>query len=131
MLAKYVALYAADLIKSNDPISALKLYTVHGAPPLPQNFNIYRRLSMEVFGLTDEAMTGYFVYANLRDILLNLVSYLAGYSCILLRASVFLALLDFVCICTYSLYTLSVTCLMIGKLLNGFDSMFQLSSPHY
>ena len=75
VLAKYVALCAADLIKSNDAISALKLYTVHGAPPLPQNFNIYRRLCMEVFNLTNETMTGYFVYANLRDILLNLVSY--------------------------------------------------------
>ena len=79
VMAKYVALYAADLIKSNDPISALKLYMVHGAPAVAQNFNIYRRLCMEVFNLTDEALTTYFVYANLRDVLLNLVSYLTSY----------------------------------------------------
>lgn len=78
VMAKYVALYAADLIKSNDPISALKLYIVHGAPAVPQNFNTYRRLCVEVFNLTDEAMTSYLIYANLRDLLFNLVSCLAS-----------------------------------------------------
>ena len=106
VMAKYVALYAADLIKSNDPISALKLYTVHGAPAVPQNFNLYRRLCMEVFNLTDDAVTGYFVYANLRDVLLNLVSCLARATV----ATLFPSLLHLCTIvqCMYCLYSLIV-----------------------
>ena len=36
VLDKYVALYAAELIKTNAPLSALKLFAKHGAPPNPQ-----------------------------------------------------------------------------------------------
>ena len=36
ILSKYVALYAAELIKSNAALSALKLFTKYGAPPNPQ-----------------------------------------------------------------------------------------------
>ncbi len=36
ILSKYVALYAADLIKSNAVLSALQLFTKYGAPPNPQ-----------------------------------------------------------------------------------------------
>ena len=35
-LAKYVALYAAELIKSNAPLSALQLFNKYGAPANPQ-----------------------------------------------------------------------------------------------
>ena len=36
VLDKYVALYAAELIKTNAPLSALRLFAKHGAPPNPQ-----------------------------------------------------------------------------------------------
>ena len=36
ILSKYVALYAAELIKSNAALSALKLFSKYGAPPNPQ-----------------------------------------------------------------------------------------------
>lgn len=36
ILSKYVALYAAELIKSNAALSALKLFNKYGAPPNPQ-----------------------------------------------------------------------------------------------
>ena len=36
MLAKYVALYAANLIKSNATMAALQLFTKYGAPANPQ-----------------------------------------------------------------------------------------------
>ena len=48
VLDKYVALYAAELIKTNAPLSALRLFAKHGAPPNPQvsilkfaNFIVY------------------------------------------------------------------------------------------
>lgn len=74
VLAKYVALYAAELIKDNAALSALKLFQVHGASPNPQNFNIYKRLCLEVFGSSLEGVAAYKTYASLRDVLLNLVS---------------------------------------------------------
>ena len=36
MLEKYVALYAAHLIKTNAPLTALELFTEYGTPPNPQ-----------------------------------------------------------------------------------------------
>lgn len=36
VLAKYVALYAAELIKTNAPLSALGLFAKYGAPANPQ-----------------------------------------------------------------------------------------------
>ena len=74
MLFKYVALYAAHLIKSNASLSALKLFTTYGAPPLPQNFNIYKRLCMEVFGENLEGAAAYPTYSSLRNMLLSIVS---------------------------------------------------------
>lgn len=36
VLAKYVALYAAELIKTNAPLSALRLFAKYGTPANPQ-----------------------------------------------------------------------------------------------
>ena len=41
VLNKYVALYAAELIKTNAPLSALRLFAKHGAPANPQVHIIY------------------------------------------------------------------------------------------
>ena len=49
VLSKYVALYAAHLIKEGDQMTALALFVQHGTPPNPQNFNIYKRLVEDLF----------------------------------------------------------------------------------
>ncbi|XP_044747182.1 intraflagellar transport protein 172 homolog [Coccinella septempunctata] len=53
ILHKYVALYAAKLLKDGFVKEALNLYSVHGAPAMPQNFNIYNHIATEMFALTD------------------------------------------------------------------------------
>ena len=73
VLDKYVALYAANLIKSNACLSALKLFTTHGSPANPQNFNIYKKLCQEVFCAHFEGPSAYSTYASLRNMLFNLV----------------------------------------------------------
>lgn len=104
ILDKYVALYAAELLKSNAALTALQLFTKYGAHPHPQvrassswqhlslmflslqlyvilyvfslstqSFNIYRHLCKEVFGAPAEGISAYAMYAQLRDVLLDLV----------------------------------------------------------
>ncbi|XP_013856092.1 intraflagellar transport protein 172 homolog, partial [Austrofundulus limnaeus] len=53
ILHKYVALYATHLIKEGAALKALQLYIQHGAPPNPQNFNIYKRLFLDLINLPD------------------------------------------------------------------------------
>lgn len=72
ILAKYVALYAADLIRKNAALSALQLFTKYGAPATPQNFNIYKHLCAEVYTQSLEGTAGYSTYAGLRNMLLSL-----------------------------------------------------------
>ena len=54
-----MALYAAYLIKSNAPLSALKLLCMYGAPASPQYFNIYKKLCLEVFSSSNEGPGAY------------------------------------------------------------------------
>jgi len=71
VLNKYVALYAAQLIKNSDHEKALTLFVQHGTPPNPQNFNIYKRLVEDLFakpGLTDN----YNIWADIRTMLYQL-----------------------------------------------------------
>ena len=74
ILVKYVALYAAELIRNNDSLAALDLFAKHGAPPTPQNFNIYKHLCVEVYGKVWVGPEAYSVYSKLRDMLLTLVN---------------------------------------------------------
>ncbi|PIK55820.1 putative intraflagellar transport protein [Apostichopus japonicus] len=78
VLHKYVALYASHLIKEHKVPKALELYVAHGAPPNPQNFNIYKRLVSDMLAAenTDSA-DAYKMWADLRDVLLNLCDNLA------------------------------------------------------
>ncbi|XP_071273312.1 intraflagellar transport protein 172 homolog isoform X1 [Agelaius tricolor] len=73
VLHKYVALYATHLICEGCWDRALHLYTQHGAPANPQNFNIYKRLFVEMVNAPGrncaEAYSG---WAELRDVLLAL-----------------------------------------------------------
>lgn len=73
ILHKYVALYATHLIKEAEPVKALHLYTQHGAPPTPQNFNIYKRLFLDLINLPEcNGAHNYNMWAELRDFLLQL-----------------------------------------------------------
>ncbi|XP_061900790.1 intraflagellar transport protein 172 homolog isoform X2 [Entelurus aequoreus] len=71
ILHKYVALYATHLIKEGDAPKALQLYVQHGAPPNPQNFNIYKRLFLDMIHLP-ETPESYRTWADLRNVLLQL-----------------------------------------------------------
>ncbi|XP_019769911.2 intraflagellar transport protein 172 homolog [Dendroctonus ponderosae] len=53
ILHKYIALYAAKLLKDGFVTEALNLYSTHGAPAMLQNFNIYNHIATELFGLFD------------------------------------------------------------------------------
>ncbi|XP_059212612.1 intraflagellar transport protein 172 homolog [Centropristis striata] len=73
ILHKYVALYATHLIKEGEALKALQLYIQHGAPPNPQNFNIYKRLFLDLINLPDtDGPESYRMWADLRDFLLQL-----------------------------------------------------------
>uniref|UniRef100_A0A3P8UXR3 Intraflagellar transport protein 172 homolog n=1 Tax=Cynoglossus semilaevis TaxID=244447 RepID=A0A3P8UXR3_CYNSE len=73
ILHKYVALYATHLIKEEEAPKALQLYVQHGAPPNPQNFNIYRRLFLDLINVPDTSgPESYHMWADLRTFLLQL-----------------------------------------------------------
>ncbi|MEQ2256463.1 hypothetical protein ILYODFUR_024390, partial [Ilyodon furcidens] len=73
ILHKYVALYATHLIKDDDALKALQLYTQHGAPPNPQNFNIYKRLFLDLINLSNtDGPESYRMWADLRNFLQQL-----------------------------------------------------------
>ncbi|KAK8378095.1 hypothetical protein O3P69_018808 [Scylla paramamosain] len=74
LLHKYLARYASSLIKDGHAVKALALYKQYGAPPFTQNFNIYRRLVLDLLSLHHLcAPQAYHTWADLRDILLSLV----------------------------------------------------------
>lgn len=54
-------------------LEALDLYSTHGTPALPQNYNIYKHLAVEMFSLTEVAEV-YSRWAQLRQVLYKLVS---------------------------------------------------------
>ncbi|XP_053503578.1 intraflagellar transport protein 172 homolog isoform X4 [Ictalurus furcatus] len=70
ILHKYCALYATHLIKEGDAEKVLDLYVQHGMPASPENFNIYKRMFLELMNLRDrDAAKAYRMWANLRDVL--------------------------------------------------------------
>uniref|UniRef100_A0A8C0IIW3 Intraflagellar transport protein 172 homolog n=1 Tax=Bubo bubo TaxID=30461 RepID=A0A8C0IIW3_BUBBB len=73
VLHKYVALYATHLIREGSWDKALSLYVHHGAPANPQNFNIYKRLFVEMVNASDmNCAEAYSSWADLRDVLFHL-----------------------------------------------------------
>ena len=74
LLHKVVAMQATSLIKEGHPESALQLYTKHGTPPYQANFNIYKRIGVDLFSSPrmDNAES-YGTWAALRDLYLGLV----------------------------------------------------------
>lgn len=71
--SKYVALYAAQLIREDLAFEALQLFVKYGCPAKPQNFNIYKHLCAEVYKQNLDGVKGYPTFSCLRDILLSVV----------------------------------------------------------
>ncbi|KAI4488597.1 hypothetical protein M0802_011487 [Mischocyttarus mexicanus] len=71
LLHKYVAQRAANLLKSQSPIQALRLYMQHGASPIPQYFNIYLKLSETILN-SDDTNNEYKYLSQLRSVLYEL-----------------------------------------------------------
>ncbi|XP_062858050.1 intraflagellar transport protein 172 homolog isoform X2 [Trichomycterus rosablanca] len=70
ILHKYCALYATQLIKEGKAEKVLKLYLQHGVPASPQNFNIYKRIFLELINWNEsDVIEGYRMWADLRDFL--------------------------------------------------------------
>ncbi|KAE8605809.1 hypothetical protein XENTR_v10015326 [Xenopus tropicalis] len=73
VLHKYAALFASHLITEGNWAKALSLYAQHGAPANPQNFNIYKRIFMEMVNAEGlNQAEGYHAWAELRDTLYQL-----------------------------------------------------------
>lgn len=71
VLQKYLAQYAAQLIRDGDAPAALNLYLQHGVPALPQNFTVYHRIAIECFSLREPDGMG--LWKELRSFLFQLV----------------------------------------------------------
>ncbi|KAH8862639.1 Intraflagellar transport protein 172 like [Schistosoma japonicum] len=73
LLHKYVAEYAANLIKDSRVYDAMLLYKKYGTPAYKQNFNIYKRIFQ---GITNQrglyGPDAYQTWSTLRDILFDL-----------------------------------------------------------
>eukprot|EP00051_Salpingoeca_urceolata_P019102 m.274557 g.274557 ORF g.274557 m.274557 type:complete len:1824 (+) comp19348_c0_seq8:278-5749(+) len=67
VVSKYAALYAADMVKQGQPIEALGVFTKFGAPPSPQNFNIYRRVARDL--MSSDRNQEYSTWADLREMM--------------------------------------------------------------
>ncbi|XP_043479504.1 intraflagellar transport protein 172 homolog [Leptopilina heterotoma] len=72
LLHKYVALRAAQLLKSDSPIQSLQLYVQYGTPPIPQNYNLYYHLAETILN-SEETHSEYRYLSQLRDILVKFV----------------------------------------------------------
>lgn len=74
VLHKYVAIYASHLIKDRFIMEALNLYTAHGVPAIPQNFNVYNQIAINIFGMPNiSGPDHYNLWAQLRQMLYELV----------------------------------------------------------
>ena len=81
MLHKYVAACATEAIRHGRPVEALELYKKYGAPAFVQNFNIYKRIAIDLFALPYEdenSRNNYYTWAALRDIMLELTENMSG-----------------------------------------------------
>ena len=78
VLHKYVAMHATQLIREGNPQAALQMYTKHGAPPYQANFNIYKRIGVDLFSSKQlDTAEAYNTWAELRDLYLGLLESLA------------------------------------------------------
>lgn len=70
---RYGSLWAHDLAKAGNYTKALSVFTKYGVPILPQNMDLYQRLSTELIASRDDRTT-----TSLRSLLYKLVEGLKG-----------------------------------------------------
>lgn len=68
---KYLAKYAAHLITTDQSVNALQLYLQHGSPALPQNYNIYTKITLECFSKREKEIAA--TWKDLRLFLFQVV----------------------------------------------------------
>ncbi|KAL3317647.1 hypothetical protein Ciccas_003697 [Cichlidogyrus casuarinus] len=74
LLHKYVAKYAASLIKDDRVWDALQLYNKYGTPAFQQNFNIYKHIFQGVTSQRGlDKANGYTTWSALRNMLASLL----------------------------------------------------------
>ncbi|EDV25844.1 uncharacterized protein TRIADDRAFT_24195 [Trichoplax adhaerens] len=74
VLSKYIARFAASLIKEGNTERAMELFVKYGAPANKANFNIYRRICSDLFSRNDLLdASSYRIWADLRSMLQNLI----------------------------------------------------------
>lgn len=69
LLQKYLALYAAQLIRDGQCVQALALYLTYGSPPNAQNFNIYHRIAVDCFSQREPGESSSTFWRDLRNFL--------------------------------------------------------------
>ena len=79
VLHKYVAMYATQMIRESQPESALDLYKQYGTPAYQANYNIYKRIGIDLFSSQNlESGNSYQIWASLRDMYVTLVDNISG-----------------------------------------------------
>ncbi|XP_043070065.1 intraflagellar transport protein 172 homolog [Drosophila bipectinata] len=73
VLQKYVAVYAAQLIREGNCTTALGLYLTYGAPPIEAHYNIYTRIALDCLALREEQSEGGSLWRQLREFLFRLI----------------------------------------------------------
>lgn len=71
VMHKYLAKYAATLIQTKQSVSAMNLYLQYGSPALPQNYNIYTKITLECLSLREDHVST--VWKDLRSFLFQIV----------------------------------------------------------
>ncbi len=77
VVGKYSAMYAKQLIADSKDEEAVKVLHQHGAPPRPENFNMYKDLAVRVLGMTKEeedATSMLELSSMLRNVMFKLVA---------------------------------------------------------
>ncbi|KAG5668038.1 hypothetical protein PVAND_015995 [Polypedilum vanderplanki] len=71
ILQKYLAQYAAQLIRDSEAPAAMNLYLQYGSPAIAQNFTVYHRIAVECLGQREaDGMT---LWKDLRTFLFQVV----------------------------------------------------------
>ena len=74
VLHKYVAMYATQMIKDGQPENALDLYKQYGTPSYAANFNIYKRIGVDLFSSQNMGSgNNYQIWGSLRDMYFGLI----------------------------------------------------------